>query len=532
MISSSSWTGWLCVMVAGLGIALAAASPIASRSPKDVPLPQRATEPPSSDGLGQSGDCPRGTRPGEILWTFDARVSLDPINGETLTPAVGDDRTVYFTSRDGILRAVDCHGAERWRFNVGDHMPGNLTRWTVAASPMVDGNGTIYLVAHHFTEPGGFSLDSILFALRPDGSLAWLHDRDDPVHRFIPPPVIDAMGRIFVGGAGDAETGPRGSIGVLDGEGHQLPGFPVPSQATFAGPVGLADGRVVFFGDAGFVIEPTAPPLPSPEATATPRPWGLRPVYLPMAATDRLAVPAAGADRADRLDRPEQIETLAEIRVVTDAHAPVSTFNLGLVMFSATTAAAGDVVFFKSEGSVTTDGGLRMLEGWSLKSDPPRQVLQYFLLGSGVASSVLLGGRDPTGRTVELLLLDTQGRMLSMNVPINPDAPAASTFNWASEVGNRAQVAPVLGDAGFVYAVVDGNRILAIDRADGSDGWSVTLEEESVVTNLTLSPDGVLYLGTESGKLLAIATESRGLDTDAAWPAVRHDSRNTGRAGW
>jgi hypothetical protein len=41
---------------------------------------------------------------------------------------------------------------------------------------------------------------------------------------------------------------------------------------------------------------------------------------------------------------------------------------------------------------------------------------------------------------------------------------------------------------------------------------------------------GVLYVGSNSGKLYAFVVDSRGIDTTAPWPKYQHDPRNTGNA--
>jgi outer membrane protein assembly factor BamB len=88
--------------------------------------------------------------------------------------------------------------------------------------------------------------------------------------------------------------------------------------------------------------------------------------------------------------------------------------------------------------------------------------------------------------------------------------------------------APALGDAGIVY-VAAGNTVEAYRREDGELVWSTDIGPDVATGSVTLGPGGVLYVGTETGRLLAIATESKGLDPEAAWPALRHDARNSGR---
>jgi hypothetical protein len=40
---------------------------------------------------------------------------------------------------------------------------------------------------------------------------------------------------------------------------------------------------------------------------------------------------------------------------------------------------------------------------------------------------------------------------------------------------------------------------------------------------------GVLYISDISGRVYALQTGSKGLDTLAAWPKFRYDNQNTGR---
>ena len=66
--------------------------------------------------------------------------------------------------------------------------------------------------------------------------------------------------------------------------------------------------------------------------------------------------------------------------------------------------------------------------------------------------------------------------------------------------------------------------------APGQRMWGLAVDG-AVRGAPAIAADGTVFVGTESGQLIAIATESHGLDPESAWPAFRHDVRNTGRAG-
>jgi hypothetical protein len=45
-----------------------------------------------------------------------------------------------------------------------------------------------------------------------------------------------------------------------------------------------------------------------------------------------------------------------------------------------------------------------------------------------------------------------------------------------------------------------------------------------------MDDNGVVYFGTEQGRLYAVQSGARGLSDDAPWPTFRHDTRNTGNS--
>lgn len=80
-----------------------------------------------------------------------------------------------------------------------------------------------------------------------------------------------------------------------------------------------------------------------------------------------------------------------------------------------------------------------------------------------------------------------------------------------------------------VYAALDDGRVLALDpRTNQGDLlWSVPLGPSSIEASAALGCDGILFVGTTDGTIVAIQTDSPGL-LPSSWPRFQHDNRNTG----
>jgi len=83
-----------------------------------------------------------------------------------------------------------------------------------------------------------------------------------------------------------------------------------------------------------------------------------------------------------------------------------------------------------------------------------------------------------------------------------------------------------VGADGTIY-LIDEDMLYALDP-DGNIRWQYGLLGE-YPSAPTISPDGILYIGTADGYLHAIYTDSRGL-ADSPWPKYQCDLQNTGCA--
>lgn len=203
--------------------------------------------------------------------------------------------------------------------------------------------------------------------------------------------------------------------------------------------------------------------------------------------------------------------------------APGQTFDLDRGETVGLSVVVGDTVIIQVE-DVTP-----RLVALSLAVLPPRQLWEH-VMRANVASTAVLGRLDTASGMVELVYLDTTGLLVSMNAPALPGAAAQPRFNWARSLVGGGTGAPVLGDAGIVYVATE-TQVAAFRRADGTPVWSVSLTGDGPSSPMSMGPNGTLYVGTRLGRLVAIGTESHGLDPQAAWPVERHDAHNSGRAG-
>jgi outer membrane protein assembly factor BamB len=145
------------------------------------------------------------TTPGTTRW-------VSPVNAVS-APAIGADGTVYVSSSDGTLKAINPNRTQKWSLTVGAGAtgpalaldgtvyvgtgralvavnPDGTQKWSAAlggaaTAPAVGADGTVYV----------FSSDQVLHSIRPDGTQNWAID---PKVRSGTTPVIAADGTIYM----------------------------------------------------------------------------------------------------------------------------------------------------------------------------------------------------------------------------------------------------------------------------------------------------------------------------------------------
>jgi outer membrane protein assembly factor BamB len=513
-----------CLILAGLGTTLALVS---------LAAPARSPVRPATS-------CP-ALNPGSRVWHFDA---LGDVSG---APAVAADGTVYFGTKSGLLYAVDCHGTERWVFDYRRHTANGFGAQAFEGSPAVGDDGTIYI-------GDDVIVPNYMFALWPDGKPKWVYETWGGYSQMDTSPALDRRGRIFMGSQGWLAGVSLGSLLAFDPDGGLLMGFDGNIQDAIVGPVTaspivLTDDSVVFLAPSfhtwtlptptGTSPTPTAtetarptpttrPTLtrrPPPSATSTePTPTATvpgtatdpdTPVHLPLALSDKTPRPPGRQIRPDQPLPPPNVTVPvpARLHIVRNASAPPVSVDLGAEDPPSSPAGSGQTIVF---------GLGRTLQAWDI-GPVPRRLWEHDL-GAEVAGAPLLGRLDPATGAREVVYVGTDGTLVVQDVA--PDGSVVKE-RWRRRLGLPVPGVPALGDDDHVY-VAAGRSVLALSRSDGSLAWSAMLDAD-VSSSVTLAPGGTLYVGTQDGTLYAFGTGSGGLDSKAAWPAFRHDERNTGR---
>jgi outer membrane protein assembly factor BamB len=163
---------------------------------------------------------------GKVRWEFKTFCDIKA------SPAIGNDGTVFFGSRDRKFHAVSPQGKARWEFVTGDWIdssaaiakdgtvyfggwdkkfyalnPDGGKKWAldtggpIDSSPAIARDGTIYFGSH----------DKKFYALNPDGSQKWVFATGGPI---VSSPALNCDGSIYF-------TSVDGNLYVLNADGTQ-----------------------------------------------------------------------------------------------------------------------------------------------------------------------------------------------------------------------------------------------------------------------------------------------------------------------
>ena len=113
------------------------------------------------------------------------------------SPAIGSEGEIYFGSKDERLFAMEdsvTYGKLRWSYAAGTFYDGHL----VDSSPAIGSDGTIYVGTDPYGAAGQtpVPVDTVFFAINPDGSLKWKFVMEDGVESS---PTIGPDGTVYVG---------------------------------------------------------------------------------------------------------------------------------------------------------------------------------------------------------------------------------------------------------------------------------------------------------------------------------------------
>jgi len=107
----------------------------------------------------------------EIKWVYDAEGTIEG------SPVIGSDGTIYITSHDSKLHAVDSKGIGKWTYPTGG---------PIHSSPAIGFDGTIYVGSY----------DGKLHAINPNGTQKWIYNIGAQTHSS---PAVAPDGTVYLG---------------------------------------------------------------------------------------------------------------------------------------------------------------------------------------------------------------------------------------------------------------------------------------------------------------------------------------------
>jgi len=197
----------------------------------------------------------------EIKWKYETGGAINS------SPAIADDGTIYCSSADKYLYALNPDGSLKWNYRIYYPYPtpaigsdGTIYWWffainpvgalkwkyepnsslgcEVGSTPAIGADGTIYVASDYSREK-----ISYLFALNQDATLKWLYADTLPESRACySAPVIDAEGTIYISAS---DRGTFGYLYALNPDGSLKWRYEIDNPITSIPAIG-SDGTVYF----------------------------------------------------------------------------------------------------------------------------------------------------------------------------------------------------------------------------------------------------------------------------------------------
>jgi len=359
------------------------------------------------------------------------------------------DGTIYITSCDCHLYAVNSDGTQKWAYSIGD--------W--ASSPVIGADGTIYFVSDK----------GILYAINPNGPEKWAFASDS----YPLAPAIGADGTIYVGSC-------DGHLYAVNPNGTQKWEFTNGHDCYLSAAIG-ADGTIYCGSDDGHLYA-----IGATTGTVT-------------------VVPKACAYGAIVPDTPQTVAIGANLTFTTTANAGYTTdtwyldekpSQTGGVRFSLSTLTAYHTLYVTFKPLINPGHG----DWWMFRHDPQHTGRSPF---TGPAAAAMKWA-FPTKYQVESTpTLGVDGTIYfgsgDCNLyAVNPDG----TQKWAFATASYVISSPALGVDGTIYVGSNDGYLYAIND-DGTKKWAFATGSE-VYSSPAIGADGTIYVGSYDNNLYAI----------------------------
>ncbi|MBM4386464.1 MAG: PQQ-binding-like beta-propeller repeat protein, partial [Deltaproteobacteria bacterium] len=360
----------------------------------------------------------------------------------------------------------------------------NLCPQAFEGSPAIGKDGTIFI-------GDDIAVPNYFFALKPDGNLKWKYETYLVYGQMDASPAIGDDGTIYVGSHGDSGyVGPVGQLVALEPSGGKvLSGFPLSTKQIISSPA--ISGGVLFAGMTGL----------------------------------------KGGAWYPMVNWVFAVNNKGTILWTTELSNTGEGLQGLLGLSSIAVGKEGDIFIAENRGSYADAEPYSLLV--ELDPDTGKKIWEVQVSSEAIVVGSPVIRNANFGEDVIVGLSD--GHLVSAN-PYSGGAIITFDTEIEKEITSAIAGSPVLGDDGNIYAVA--NLYMAIDRfilakvsKEGKILTSKLFEGDLVTSSLAMGNGGVIYFGTNTGKLYAVQSAAKGLDKDAPWPAFRHDRKNTGNSG-
>jgi outer membrane protein assembly factor BamB len=434
-----------------------------------IPLPQSTA----------SRNITGSTESKELPWSFKTGGAIHTV------PAIGNDGTIYVSSDDHFLYAINPDGTKKWSYETGD----------VLSSPAIGSDGTIYVGSN----------DRQLYAINPDGTLKWVYPT---FSLLVSSPAIGIDGTIYFGGpdlditlypiCGELIAVQFSHLYAITPSGTLKWSIALSGRMDSSPAVGTdgiiyvgTDGDIDFdkVYDCGKFVSPGIGRVTVPASNADPN--------YPVNGHLYAIYPTHGTIKWD-------FKTLGDVNS-SPAIGSDGTIYVG--------SDAYDRVF-DIDGNVTSISKPQTI-GYLYAINPSGTLRWLYDRSFGLYGDVDSSPAIGSDGTIYV------GSDKNDVFALNPNG----TLKWVYPTRGDVNSSPAIDSEGMIYVGSDDKRLYALNP-DGTLNW-VLETGDKVNSSPAIGNDGTIYIGSDDGNLYAVA--GNGALSDSPWPKFHHDLKNTGR---